>query len=634
MKNREEQFFALDLETSQWSPELANKSKLEFKFGYLLQFDEEFKIINEHYFEKIDSDFLDLILGTKEVKKYIYVHNLDFDFLFLVKSLMDMEKFLVSEIKTSGKIIEIRIKEKAGFDKVKGIERYRVLTIFRNTFCLWSSSLKEIGQNIGIQKLENDKKFENITEQDKAYCRRDCEIIVRFLEFWKRAVEHIYDLVGIPFNRTLTQITLTITSVAKKIFLDYNNQNPRLENKILTSYDEFDEKFRQYYFGGRTEVFDFNFEGKSVVYYDINSMYPYICVNYKLPYGRFKMIEGFVESKHTIGYIANVIENEKIPLIPIREGQKVLFTNGLKKNVLLQKEEYEYLLTRKNTKIQVLTTILSLQEYLFPYFKELYKLRQEYKKNKNPFHNVLKLVMNSSYGFMGINKDREEIVIEEIEEINKEEMNLEEINNLEITENSAYTIQKKEKHIKSIENNVFIATRITALARLTLTKIIHELTDNGYKVYYCDTDSIMAEESPIFKKYHGNELGQMKLEKEGVCYPFAPKMYLFFSEKDEDIKLKGANCKNLKEFFDYTEDGILSVRPCKIKGMVNNGVNEPFQINMIKKMQSFFDKRIVKQDGTTEPINEFGIEGVELKNKEILEDWLKEVKKKVLENGL
>ena len=590
-KEKECKYYAFDIETSRWNENNPNKSNLEFKFGYLLEFNKEFQIVNEYFIENIENDFWNRLLEN-DILKYVYIHNLDFDFLFTIESLAKQSN-LNTEVKISAKIIEIRVqKEIEKIVKKEKVKKKEAIVIFRNTFVIWATSLSEIGKNIGIEKLENDKTFNSITEQDKEYCKRDCEIIVRFLEFWFQKISELYQTFNIEKNLTLESITLTISATAKKLALEMNKG---LE--FLNNFKDFDEKFRPFYFGGRCEVFDFNI--KEVYYYDINSLYPFICINHEMPTFPLFLRKGSEIDSNTIAVFAYVQENESFaPVIPERIENKVIFRNGVK-YALLQIEEYEYLRTRPNTKILIKETVQSQKAFLFKHLQKLYDMRMQFKKDKNPFQIVCKLLMNCSYGFCGTKRERESMELLQTDSINPKNQD-----NLIIMENEILEIKKETKEIDTIRTNVFIALRITALARLFLTKILHKVHENGYRVHYCDTDSVICEKNPACDGLLGNELGQFKIENEGLFVGVAPKMYLIVKEKDIEIRAKGLHANNINELKQYFNEGIVFVRPCKLKEMLREGTLIPFQIKGTKRLQTFYDKRIIQDNLTTQAMNE------------------------------
>ena len=102
---------------------------------------------------------------------------------------------------------------------------------------------------------------------------------------------------------------------------------------------------------------------------------------------------------------------------------------------------------------------------------------------------------------------------------------------------------KKYSHTipESYQGCVAHASEIAAGARVEMSLIIKFLKDNGYKIYYMDTDSVFTDKPLPDHLVSKTELGKLKLEniyKEAVF--LAPKVYAGITQSGEEvIKIKG-----------------------------------------------------------------------------------------------
>ena len=161
--------------------------------------------------------------------------------------------------------------------------------------------------------------------------------------------------------------------------------------------------------------------------------------------------------------------------------------------------------------------------------------------------------MNSLYGKFGQNKGHSELIlIDDIENKMIKEVIKESDSEKIIINGKTYSIYDNFVSVRTdneVKYNPLIASEITANARLlnfTYSKII------GFNnLYYTDTDSFFTDKK--LDSFIGKELGQMKLEREGIFTIHAPKDYEFYGKcnkkdckicKDEDglhYTIKGVN---------------------------------------------------------------------------------------------
>ena len=440
----------------------------------------------------------------------------------------------------------------------------------------------------------------------------------------KKGVESFVQDVEKEFEIEIKNVPITVASFSKKILKSFYGVDYSLKN------NEINEDFRQFYFGGRTEVFDFNI-WKNVKDYDINSLYPFIMHKEIFPYELrgFETEKTFDEIKET-DYIcieALVYENSSIPLLPERIEGKLMFRNGVKR-CLVFKEEIEHLSQFGVGHFQikkVLKVYYGKQDYLFKeYVEKNYKLR---KRADKPFYNLIfKLILNSSYG-----KFAEKTEKEEIKMISREEITVEQMRECDqmIGNNFLFRGTKEVK----LSLNVPLACKITALSRMELHKHMITTINSGGKLIYCDTDSIFCD-GEYFEEH--KELGAMKLErdlKKLVC--LSAKEYSYdLVEGTGRIKMKGFTNEegSVEKFLKSYLKPFYKTRKTTFKEslMKFNEDSEFFRFAEIrqKMKRTFYKKRVILDDGTKRPLTTEELPSeIEEQNKEKIlsrfEKWMK-----------
>ena len=601
-----DRYFALDLETTTWKAENEDLTPIKPIFGVLSEFHPEtFEMINNKVFNanEIQTLLESLVNRSSKNTLFVYVHNLDFDFLFLLNPFLRMpERYRIYPIIVGSRIIKVSVLKK---EKCKEKIQYRTLVEFRNTFCLISKSLKKIGQEIGFEKLSNDFETINeglITEKDIEYCKRDNQVVVKLLETWYKTMRKI------GLNLELEKISLTSASSAFKLFKAIHSEerfNPNTKKKekfcpwILDSM-EMNKEFRDFYFGGRTEVFDFNLI-ENVDYYDINSLYPYVMSRLVMKKPPYYGVQSESEMVEAFAYELIVDESEQqIPIFPQRINGKVCFTAMKEKHVFCFTEELEYLKTEK-IPYKIVKAWISRSEWEkpFEYIAKLYDLRKELEnEGQKALAGSIKIIMNSTYGRFALQTEREHL---EIEEFRKEH-----VENYTDIYRDLGVIKEREEIVAEI--NVVMACKITALARLEITKKAREITKNGYKIYYMDTDSLVVSHGSIEES---KELGGFKIEKKFDWFQgISAKDYTGQENGKKMFKTKGSRIDSFKEYLKYHSEGLMNIRPIKLKELLRiyheNKIDtlEPVQRNVLKRYISVYDKRYINEDLTTRPLND------------------------------
>lgn len=395
-----------------------------------------------------------------------------------------------------------------------------------NYACL---SVEDMGQIINIHKKEKPVCFGRFPKDDiervelEEYNYNDSFITYSFMKFFI----HTINLIGGTFK-------ITIGSNAIALF-----RNKYLDDKYMIWPKEIlDIQFNAYY-GGRTEAFRRGRFGKekTYFYYDFNSLYPSVMHDNVFPdpntlvcrddpkYELIGMYEGISEADIYCPYM-------KYPLLPVRRKDgRVIFPigkiHGWYTHAELREAERLGYIIEKVYKMQYFKGICCpFREFI----SDMYKLRNEYKKENNIMELIIKLIMNSTYGKFG-EKYRDKEEWQHVDNMSYDELAAT-INPQIIGEYVRFT---KDREPSSSCIPIW-AAYITAYGRIKLHREIVK-----HNAVYCDTDSIMIDHEIT----ESDKLGEFKKEMNIIDgYIIRPKFYALKSDKyikgkDEHIKLKG-----------------------------------------------------------------------------------------------
>lgn len=578
----------------------------EFYIGYLELWDLKREVmIDSFFFETIDEFYKYLYFLSKRFNKkkvYVFAHNMGFDF-----AVMKFIEYFDSPIWK----IKKAVMNSQNFIFIVKNQETKTTLAFVSTTNFFKFSLEKIGKMLGYPKLEIDYSkigydlSEEFEDRLRRYLKRDVEILREmFFKYYKFLEEH--DLGN--FGLTIAQQSLNAFRhrfMKHQIFIHRNERAIQLE---LDSYR-----------GGRTEAF---YLGKveNVVYLDVNSLYPTVMFNNPAPtkllyYRDYITMKKFWEIHHSsYGYIVEVLVKVDKSLVGVKrkigkpKTEKLIFPIG-KFWAVLTKPEVELILEYGGKILGCRRIAVYEMEYIFrDYIKFFYELKKEYTKQGNKIWRMItKLFLNSLYGKFGQKNPF-------FEEVNETPLGdgyyAMKIYNADKKKWEYYIglgKKKLKKKGKKLSHHSFpaIASYITALARVFLTKAILELERKGIKVYYCDTDSVVIEKKNIPEKFLGEELGKWKIEKEGNIWIRGIKDYVFYERNGKvEEKLKGIrkNAKKISEN-EFEQEQFLSV--IGILNLLAKAVVQKFGMFVLKirkKVKRIYDKGIVGKDGKIKPI--------------------------------
>jgi len=435
-------------------------------------------------FFKSVPEFIKFCFSEKNEVNEIYCHfGAIYDFLFILDSVVELDGIHLDKLVGRGNGL-------LKFDLISGNRRIT----FRDSSALLPFGLDSITKAFGVKhkKLKMDRNaITEDTPEVREYLKYDCvglyESLVKFRN-WGKVKQ-----VGMKS---------TIASQSIQVLRSY------LKEEIPSLPKDIDAFVRKSYFGGRTEIFRPYFDGQGkekIQYVDVNSLYPTVMKNLAVPYV-YKEHTNKFEIGKDVGFIDCTVyipESLYIPPLPsIVEGKLMFVTGVTRGNWSSYELEYAMKYGVKILKVHSCITFAQPKFIFKDYIEDLYKMRLEAKEKKDGVTDTMcKLLMNSCYGRMGLNRNREELIVDNFTKNAKPVFTF--VNKHE----EVLMISKRDSYVKNTFSNVAIAAWITSGARVHLHKLLME---NEKGIHYCDTDSLFTTK----KNKTGNELGELKLEYE------------------------------------------------------------------------------------------------------------------------
>lgn len=400
-------------------------------------------------------------------------------------------------------------------------------------------------------------------EELSKYLKRDCVALRQCLEEFTKIIRDLTDGKVGP--------QLTVASTALAVYQCHFMTQEKLENGLKQSDAHIEEKVRESYYGGRTEVFKqrAHKEDGPFYHYDVNSLFPHCYTNFKLPTGKTHYVENpdpdILDWDDLGGFVrinAEVNQDVTIPVLPNRykpesaNAEKVLFPTGpitgwySMREVRYAKEIGQF------DSLHIDEAVLSRLEYCFQKFgTAMYDLKKKIDKEKNPArYKVVKFCLNSPYGKFGM--EREQSKIKRIDPHSKD-----------FPPEGATTLGKnKGRERKLFHAGVFktddkakasyiiprISSAITAQARIEMHKWFMKCKQLGGDIWYCDTDSIVTNVK-LPQTDVTDELGMMDHEHtltEGVFC--RPKTYAEITTEGSNV-IKGKGMRDINKDTEYND---------------------------------------------------------------------------------
>lgn len=426
-------------------------------------------------------------LDTLEDRFIIYAHNGGkFDFFFFLDFLAE---------NTSPRIINGRLVQ-IFFGKQE----------FRDSYAIVDIPLAKFQKDeIDYSKFTRDKR-ERYKTEIRTYLQSDCR--------------YLYQLVTEFHSRFGDK--LTAASAALQVLNSFHGFE-----KIQS--DAIDEKFRQYYFGGRVQCFENGLlkptPGNRFLVVDRNSMYPSAMNEHEHPISStFELSKEFTDATDFatvigISHGALPFRNENGSLdFPHKTGR--FFATGHEIRAGIETGTFELLEVESAWTFEKKSTFSEFVNHYYP-------LRQKAKREKDKLADIMyKLVLNSSYGKFALNPRKFKswkLTIGEVPEPLRSEAYPD--GWTQHSQNGEFYIWERPSPRRGGFYNIATAASITGAARANLLRNLAL----AKRPIYCDTDSIICE------GFNGHlsdtELGGWKIEAEGNLAAIAgKKLYAIFSK--------------------------------------------------------------------------------------------------------
>lgn len=566
----------------------------------------------------------------------VFFHNLSFDGDFIVKYLQQHTRFKLTYadkkvgfkfFRQNNRIYYIQLSYKI---RNKNGNSQWIKIVFRCSLLLLSASVSALAKSIGKTKYITDDDMSNFYDREPTdtlenvdkryldYCNNDVDVVNTCLSNFTKSLESLPLLKAYNDNRLKNKKSifnpfhyLTAGALAmgllKNIYLpNYNRDN---KSRISLYLDESDyDTIRPFYTGGWTQ-FNPDFNGAPVkvnngVFIDVNSAYPHQ-MSKELPYGvvhsdrpntphytfkTIKVISATIKDKFKNVVILRNWKRDDVQ----KEMRYVRELNNFICHYI--EEEWDIINEYYDIKFEWIENKYMLkQAWAKEYIYDLYYWKSYYKScGNNAFANTFKILLNSSYGKMGMRKDFDSMYyIPKIELHGDSYSDINQINrgNEILMENKKFNFKYASETYKIDEtlvpvictpvksatrfSNIASASVITALERVYLWETIRDLGPD--KFIYSDTDSIAFRDitDKQLEQYVGDELGKWDIEfrfNEFGC--FGVKKYQVLNDGKE-LKFKFAGLNKVKKDLEYMnfDDDILQIADATlIRKSIKSGI--------------------------------------------------------------
>lgn len=566
------------------------------------------------------------LLKPKFMKKIFYVHNQGkFDSIFILKNLVlyneenslknpyyfeavfrnkEFLKIVVKRV-IDGKIRHVTLHDSIAIldSSLDNLSKTYDLSVKKGFFpydFVRKNTLfyKGVTPNITYytDKLDLDvynslvKQDWDLKEQTLIYLEKDLKSLHEVLSIVNKQIHKLFKI-------QMTE-SLTISSLAVKYFIQshYNLKNKPLP---LIRLPDLYNNLHNAFYGARVEVY--RPYGRNLYYYDVNSLYPFASLNdlCGLNYEYIKYLLPQKFSKDLFGFFHCKIDTSSTPikylgLLPVRGTGKALLTFPIGKWEGMYFSEELKFVQEYGYKIEVLSGYkFNRVENVFNSFvNSINNIKMNPENNHQK--QVAKLLMNSSIGRFGMDpfkpihklvnsKDLLSIikvynVIDQVA-IGKDlhfviyDSNIDKtvclesgLDYIEVLNKRSVKHQEPNKESDGFES-ITTAAAILSYARIHMMRVMIYIIENGGKLYYTDTDSLVTDIKLPESMVDPKKLGYFKLEhtvEEG--YFLAEKTYcLKLKQLDQNgnnkivIKAKGVLSDNLtfEDFVKMYDEGYL-----------------------------------------------------------------------------
>jgi hypothetical protein len=426
-------------------------------------------------------------------KRSIFIaHNLEYDIVNLYREVGFDE---IEEMSYTAKLISAAIKGR----------KHR----FIDSFSFFPSSLAQMGDSIGLEKLAFDP-------DSLEYAERDPEIVLEFMTKFRNQIIKDYDM----------DFTNTIGGLSMKIFL---------EKYLTREFIPFNEQIcLDAFYGGRCEVFYKGKVPKKISESDINSEYPTV-MTYEFP--DTNTIRKMENTNARFGVARCTVKTPNdlhIPVLPYRTMGKLVFPLGEFTGTWTFHEIHEA--EKRGYKVIKVHEAYGTDEGCFPFTKFM---EEQYKKRLETDNELIKLftklLMNNLYGKLVTHKDRC-VITHGAMRLDKQEKTEAELQ----TTYGEIHVYKVPTKIPPPSANYIWGAYVTSYGRIMLLENLEKAHNNkGTTLLYCDTDSVITTGKKPPLDYDQKRLGALKCEEWDMGHFYMPKGYILIRKEKKKITCKG-----------------------------------------------------------------------------------------------
>lgn len=415
-------------------------------------------------------------------KRFIYVHNLSFEFQFLRNAFEFNNVFS----RKSRKVIRFEL---ADFNMEFRCSYMLSNCSLDNLSETYKLNTKKLVGNLDYTLIRHSNTF--LTDSELEYCENDCLVLYEYI---KKELETYETIKKIPLTSTgklRKKFKEIIDKNYKYIWLTRNaiNVNPHVYNLML-------EAFAGGYTHANWLFADTVIKG-NIKSFDFCSSYPYVMTTSKFPMREFRKckITNISQVLERFAYIIKVrfynikcnYYNNFISLSKVNEVKNGRYDNGR----IISAEYIEMTVTDVDLKFIFKTHTIEKYEFVECFFSrydylpkefinfvlECYENKTKYKnvEGEEVRYNIEKQFVNSMYGMCVTNNIRDNVIFDNLSGWSEEKISNEEIISM--------LKKDKEKAFLSFAWGVWI----TSIARCNLLYNVVQLDKN---TIYCDTDSI------------------------------------------------------------------------------------------------------------------------------------------------
>lgn len=475
-------------------------------------------------------------LVEREKMHIFYIHNINFDGLLLIEMLSLSHKFTISAMKMS--IYNIRLY--LGNAVVEWRCSYKLLPLSLKTVALEFTNLRKLpfpyyvlnesyDESLRMLELlseEQLKDFEyaemSVRDYMVKYCKNDVLITKKFVEkYWEILADY-----HINKNDNL----YSAPSIAVNLyFKKYNNFNVK---KNLDKWE--DNYIRRAYYGGRCEVYGNPRKNEHIFHFDFSGMYAQ-CMEESFHIGNSSLIYKDFNLATPGFYDIEWKTNMNLPILPMKDEAtgKLMFYTGNGYGVYWY-EEIQLFIEHGGSVVKINSGLVyeRTEQVFLNFINGISKI-----KDMGGAYKILgKLLINSTYGRLGMGRDSTRTVVCREIPNSPNLLRYYQINSVVIAELEVL------EQFKGI-SNVGLAAAITSKARVKLYKAFISVIENGGRLLYTDTDSVVAafNENVIGRKHGEVYWNKSKADThvEKACFAL-PKTYSIIFKNGEWItKIKG-----------------------------------------------------------------------------------------------